>query len=34
MHTDGIKWIVDEVPDIFGINKIPVNTAYNVFRIE
>lgn len=34
MHTDGIKWVVDKVPDIFGINKIPVNTAYDVFRIE
>lgn len=34
MHTDGIKWIDDGVPNIFGINKIPVNTAYDVFRIE
>ena len=34
MHTDGIKWVVDKVPNIFGINKIPVNTAYDVFRIE
>ena len=34
VHTDGIKWIDDGVPNIFGINKIPVNTAYDVFRIE
>lgn len=34
MHTDGIKWIDGGVPNIFGINKIPVNTAYDVFRIE
>lgn len=34
MHTDGIKWVVDKVPNIFRDNRISINIAYNVFKIK
>ena len=34
MHTNGIKWVVDKVPNIFRDNKISINIAYDVFKIK
>lgn len=34
MHTDGIKWVVDKVPNIFRDNRISINIAYDVFKIK
>ena len=34
MHTDGIKWVVDKVPNIFRDNRISINMAYDVFKFE
>lgn len=34
MHTDGIKWVVDKVPNIFKDNRISINIAYDVFKIK
>lgn len=34
MHTDGIKWVVDKVPNIFRDNRISINMAYDVFKFK
>ena len=34
MHTDGIKWVVDKVPNIFRDNRISINIAYDVFKFK
>jgi len=34
MHTDGIKWVVDKVLNIFRDNRISINIAYDVFKFK